>query len=51
MTFFERYLSVAPDGGSGATEAVCVAAVLFIVLAIGFRGKLYRLFREMFLSA
>jgi hypothetical protein len=51
MTFFERYLSFAPDGGSGATETLCVATVLFIVLAIRFRGKLKRLFREMFLSA
>ena len=33
MDFFERFLHISPDGGSGATEAIYIAAVL-IALAL-----------------
>jgi MYXO-CTERM domain-containing protein len=39
MEFFERYLGISPDGGSGATEAVYVAVVLLIALGAVLRWR------------
>ena len=39
MDFVERWLSVSPDGGSGSFEVATILAVLIVVCALVFRGK------------
>ena len=46
MDFFERYLHITPDGGSGATEAIYIAVVVLIALALVLRRELTRLVRR-----
>ena len=40
MDFFERYLHISPDGGSGAIEARCVLAVALLLLLLFHRSRL-----------
>jgi hypothetical protein len=40
MDFFERYLRISPDGGSGATEVGCVLAVAILLLLLFYRSEL-----------
>jgi hypothetical protein len=40
MDFVERYLHIIPDGGSGATEAIYIAVVVLIALALVLRREL-----------
>jgi len=42
MDFFERYLAISPDGGSGATEAVYLAVVVLVAFALARWGYLRR---------
>lgn len=39
MDFVERWLSVSPDGGNGSFETATILAVLIVVCALVFRGK------------
>lgn len=40
MDFLERCLHISPDGGSGATEAIYIAVVVLIALALVLRRVL-----------
>ncbi len=40
MDFFERWLGLAPDDGSGLTEALWIGAIGLAVLAIACRRRL-----------
>ncbi len=42
MDFIETIFGVSPDGGSGATELLFVAAVIAIVAALAMRRRLWR---------
>jgi hypothetical protein len=46
MDFFERFFEISPDGGSGATEASYIVAVVVIVLGIACRRRLSGLVRR-----
>ena len=39
MDFFERWLGLAPDDGSGLTEALWIGAIVLAVLAIAYRWR------------
>jgi hypothetical protein len=39
MDFFERFLHINPDGGSGATEALYAFAVLAAIVCIVFARR------------
>jgi hypothetical protein len=43
MDLIERYLHISPDGGSGATEAIYIAVVVLIALALVLRRELPRM--------
>ena len=40
MDFIERIFGVSPDGGTGATEAAIIAALLFAGLLLASRAKI-----------
>jgi multisubunit Na+/H+ antiporter MnhB subunit len=40
MNFVERWLSISPDGGSGSFEAGAILAVVIVICALVFRGRL-----------
>ncbi len=42
MDFIERIFGISPDGGSGATEAAYVLALVVAVLLFGFRDRIRR---------
>lgn len=46
MDLIERYLNISPDGGSGATEAIYIAAVVLIGLALVLRRELTSMVRR-----
>jgi hypothetical protein len=46
MDFLERYLHITPDGGSGATEAIYIAVVVLMALALVLRRELTCLVRR-----
>jgi len=39
MDFFERWFGLAPDDGSGLTEALWIGAIVLAVLAIAYRRR------------
>ncbi len=40
MDFIEKWFGVAPDGGSGLTEALWIGAIVVAVIAVAGRGRI-----------
>ncbi len=39
MDFFERWFGLAPDDGSGVTEALWIGAIVVTVLVVAYRRR------------
>jgi hypothetical protein len=46
MDWIEKVFGISPDGGSGLTEFVLLAAIVFLVAGIVLRGRAVRAHRR-----
>jgi len=46
VDFFERLFHISPDGGSGATEAAYILAIIAVAVVLALRQRIARFIRH-----